>query len=135
VLRKAADLRAAGNAWEAVADAVGLSPGAVRRWPQKYPAPWRAALEEATRRTLAEATAEAVTMLRRQLRSPNEKAVREAAQQLVQIRVALDKARPPKGKTPSAASADPPAYAQRLVNYVRGLTHEQLAAACAEAPG
>lgn len=133
VLRKAADLRAAGNAWEAVAAAVGLPAETVREWPQRYPVRWRKALAAFERRTLTEATAEAVTVLRAQMRSKDEKTVREAAGKLVQIRVALSKARRPANG--GAKQSSPPGYAERLVNYVRGLTHEQLAAACAEAPG
>lgn len=130
VLRKAADLRAAGNAWEAVAAAVGLSAETVRKWPQRYPVRWRKALATFERRTLTEATAEAVAMLRTQLRSKDEKSVREAAHKLVQIRVALTKARrSPRGGTQKSS---PPGYADRLVNYVRGKTREQLIAGAAE---
>lgn len=129
-LRTAADLRAAGNAWEAVAAAVGLPVRQVRRWPERFPTRWRKALDAAARRTLVEATAEALLMLRNQLRAKEEKTVREAALRLVQLRMALDKARrPPKAAAPSAT---PPGYADRLVNYVRGKTREQLIAGAVE---
>lgn len=133
VFRTAADLRAAGNAWEAVADAVSLPVAEVRAWPVQYPEWWRKALTAAGRRFLAEATNEAILQLRKQLRADDTKTVREAALKLVQVRVALDRAaRPPKGDTKRSS---PPGYAERLVNYVRGLSREQLAAACAEESG
>lgn len=129
-LRTAADLRAAGNAWEAVAAGVGLPAETVRRWPQRYPVRWRKALDASARRTLSEANAEAVTVLRTQLRSKDEKTVREAAHKLVQIHVALTKVRrPTKG---GAKQSSPPGYADRLVNYVRGKTREQLIAGAVE---
>ena len=62
VLRKAVELRAAGNSWDAVGAAVGFAAETVRKWPMKYPARWRKAARAAETRTLMEATAEAVYM-------------------------------------------------------------------------
>ncbi len=126
VLRKAADLRAAGNAWDAIGAAVGCSAATVRKWPLRYPARWRQATLAAERRMLSEGTAEAVIVLRKQLRSESEKTVREAAAKLVQIRVALERGRKPPKKQQTANPTDPPGYADRLVRHVRGLTREQL---------
>ncbi len=123
-LRKAADLRAAGNPWDAIGAAVGCSGKTVRKWPLKYPARWRQALRAAERRTLLDATAEAIMVLRTHLRADDEKTVREAAAKLVQIRVALDRARKTKKQQP--AGTDPPGYADRLVRHARSLTREQL---------
>jgi hypothetical protein len=123
-LRKAADLRAAGTPWDAVGAAVGCSGATARKWPLKYPARWRSALRAAERRTLLDATAEAILVLRTHLRADDEKTVREAAAKLVQIRVALDRGRKPSAKQP--AGTDPPGYADRLVRHARSLTRDQL---------
>ena len=134
LIRTAADLRAAGNAWERVADEVGYTPAEVREWPQRYPARWRKGIDAAVRRALAESTAEAILQLRKQLRSEDEKSVREAGLKLVQVRVMMDKARrPAKGDQQQPTS--PPGYADRLLALVRGMTDEQLAEEVAEMEG
>src|SRR4051812_50110550 len=68
VLRKAADLRAAGNAWDAIGAAVGCSAQTVRKWPLRDPARWQRATLAAERRMLAEGTAEAGVGLREEAR-------------------------------------------------------------------
>lgn len=126
-IRLAAELRAAGNAWEKIAKDVGRPLADVRTWPQRFPTRWRKAIEAAERRTLAESTAEAVLVLRKQLRSEDEKSVREAGMKLVQIRVALEKL---YAATETDKSSDsPPGYADRLLALVRGMTDEELAVA------
>ncbi len=132
LIRTAADLRAAGNAWERVADEVEHPLTEVREWPQRYPARWQKAFAAAVQRALVEATSETITLLRKQLRSKNAKSVREAGVMLVQIRVVLEKAaRPAKGDTQPATT--PPGYADRLLALVRGMTDEQIAAEIADA--
>ena len=126
LIRTAADLRAAGNAWEGIATEVGRTVAEVKTWPQRYAARWQQALAAAMRRTLDEATAEAVLVLRKQLRSKDDATAREAGMKLAQIRVLMEKThRPAKGDEPSTT---PPGYADRLLNHVRGMTDDQLAA-------
>ena len=60
LLTRAAELRAGGLSWEAVAAKLGRAPGHVRRWPDRFPDRWRAAIREAERRHLLE-TVEAMT--------------------------------------------------------------------------
>lgn len=133
LLRTAAELRALGNAWEKVAAEVGQPAKVVKSWPQRYPARWGQAFDAAVRQTLAEATAEAVLVLRKQLRSDDEKSAREASLKLVQVRTALDKAtRPAKG---DPQRATPPGYADRLLAHIRGMTDEEVEAATREAVG
>jgi hypothetical protein len=122
-LRTAAELRAAGNVWEKVADDTGYPIAVVKTWPHRYRARWQRELAAAERRALADATAEAILMLRKQLRSEDASSVREAAGKLVQIRVALERAAPTPPTTDS-----PPGFAERLVRYVQGKTREELAA-------
>lgn len=133
LLRTAAELRALGNCWEKIAADVGQPVKVVKAWPQRYPTRWAKAFDAAVRLTLAEATAEAVLVLRKQLRSDDEKSAREASLKLVQVRTALDKAaRPAKGdpqRTP------PPGYADRLLAHIRGMTDEEVEAATRQALG
>jgi hypothetical protein len=130
LVRDAAASRAAGNAWEKVAADVGRTTAVVRTWPRRYADVWRKAFADAERRALAEATAEAVVLLRKQLRSEDEKSVREASLKLVQIRLMLEKADRPDKKPPADS---PPGYADRLLALVRGMTDEQIAAELAAA--
>lgn len=88
---RAAELRAAGSSWEAVAREVGRAAETVRKWPYYFPDLWRAAFAEAKKAVVEEVAAESVLKLRQQLRSKNEKTVRDAAQKLIQYRVALGK--------------------------------------------
>ncbi len=133
LVRTAADLRAAGNAWERIAGEVNRPLADVRAWPQQYPAVWRKALVAAERRTLAEATAEAVTQLRKLLRSDEPKVICDAGMKLVQIRALMERTRrrPATAKQPTS----PPGYADRLLALVRGMTDEQLAATVLEGGG
>jgi hypothetical protein len=123
-LRKAAEARAGGASWEAVAALVGRKAATVRRWPAVYAERWARAARAAERQLLADATAESVHTLRRQLRSDDEKTSREAAQKLIQFRVAVGKTAKPK---PGPAAAKPTSDVQRAAAYLETLTHDQLA--------
>lgn len=90
-IARVAELRAAGSAWDAVAREVGRKAETVRKWPRNYPDLWRAAFAEAKKAVVDEVAAESVLKLRQQLRSTDEKTVRDAAQKLIQYRVALNK--------------------------------------------
>lgn len=91
LLAQAAELRASGASWEAVAGKVGRTERTVRQWPTTYARRWKKFLRIAEQQQLTDATAESVLTLRRQLRSPDEKAGREAATKLIQFRVAAGK--------------------------------------------
>lgn len=123
LIAAAAELRAGGASWDAVATQVGRSVETVRRWPVAYPAIWRKAARIAERQLLTDATAESVHTLRRQLRSEDDKASRDAAQKLIQFRVADGKRGRPKrtAKRPAAASDF-----VRVAAYLETLTHDQL---------
>ena len=123
-LRKAAEARAGGASWEAAAALVGRKADTVRRWPAVYPERWARAVQAAERQLLADATAESVHTLRRQLRSDDEKASRDAAQKLIQFRVAVGKTAKPK---PTPADAKPTSDIRRAAAYLETLTHDQLA--------
>ena len=129
LLALAAEARAGGAAWDAVATKVGRAADTVRRWPTAYPAAWAAAFRAAERRLLAEATAESVHTLRKQLRSDDEKASRDAARNLIQFRVASGKRtkRPARPKAAAGASD-----AARVAAYLEGLTDAQIDALVSE---
>ncbi|MCU0706069.1 MAG: hypothetical protein MUF18_19070 [Fimbriiglobus sp.] len=134
LVRLAAELRAAGNAWEKIAADVDRPVKVVREWPRRFPAQWRRAFAIHERRMLAEATSEAVVVLRQQLRSKDEKTAREAGVKLVQVRTMLEKARGPKAEKPKSKSS-PPGSADRLLAILRGMTDEELRQAALEELG
>lgn len=125
LLVQAAEGRAAGLSWDEIATRVGRSPDTVRRWPRVYRRAWARAVREAEAQLLTQATAESVHTLRKQLRSEDEKASREAAQKLIQFRVAVSKKKPArKAKSGSVATQ----YAA-----LEGLSDEQLRSLAEEA--
>src|SRR5436190_20429259 len=91
LVARAAELRAAGASWDAVAAAVGRAADTCRRWPHSHPRLWRRAYRAAARQKLAEAGAEGLAMLRSSLRSEDEKVRRDAAKALARL---LPRARP-----------------------------------------
>jgi hypothetical protein len=117
---EAAELRAGGMQWDAIAARVGRAANTVRMWPHKHPERWAAALRAAEARVSTEAAAESVFTLRQQLRSTDGEASRDAAHELIHYRVELDKAsrlartdRPPGPETAQVAA------------YLESLTDDQ----------
>lgn len=105
LIARAAELRAAGSSWEVVAREVNRTPATVRRWPTLFARQWEPAFNAAEKAVVAEVAAESVLTLRKQLRSGDEKAGRDAAQKLIQYRVALRKKKPAaKAKTATKTS-------------------------------
>ena len=85
LLAVAADLRAAGASWEAVATRIGRRARECRFWPRRYPDPWAAMCRVAQRRRTVQARAEAVSTLRDLLRSVDEKTKRDSARSLLTL--------------------------------------------------
>jgi hypothetical protein len=102
LLDRAADLRAAGKKWEAVAAELRLSPETVRKWPLRYPTRWRRVQGAADLRAATDAAAEALFVLRQQLRDPDPKVVQTAAQALLNYRLKLE----PRRKRAAAQKFD-----------------------------
>src|SRR4051812_48296644 len=92
LLVQAAELRAGGAKWEAVAAQLHRAADTVRRWPRQYPDRWDIALRDAERRSVCEAAAESVHVLRTLLRSNDEKVRRDAARSLTDLRLEISKA-------------------------------------------
>lgn len=122
LLAEAAELRAGGSSWEAVAAQVGRAAGTVRRWPTLYRARWAAALRAAEARIATEAAAESVLTLRQQLRSEDHKLSRDAAHKLIQYRVALGKKKPAR---PTKTGPAPGSEVVRVAAYLEALSDDQ----------
>jgi hypothetical protein len=94
-MTRAADVRAGGASWDAVAERLNCRPATCSRWPALYPGVWRRLLREAQRRQEQEAACEARTVLRSLLRgSKDEKMRLAAAQEFRRSRRAARRARP-----------------------------------------
>jgi transposase len=121
----AAELRAGGLSWEAVAAKVDRSAETVRKWPTAYPDRWHALLHAAERRLARDAAAESMLILRQLLRSDDEKVRRDAARLLINLRVELDKIDLRSAKPSGQATTSD---AIRLLARMLGIyTDEQLA--------
>lgn len=121
LLSHAAELRAGGLGWDAVAAKVGRAADTVRKWPALYPDRWAAALRDAERRLVGEAGAESVLVLRSLLRSDDEKVRRDAARFLLTLRLELAKL-----DARADAPAPPASDAARLVAFLEGHTDDEL---------
>src|SRR5436305_1851739 len=89
LLHEAAELRAGGLSWEVVARKLGEDVASVRGWAEADPGRWREALRAARRQVVQDGFAEAALTLRRQLRSDDEKAAREAAGWFFRLQMTL----------------------------------------------
>lgn len=124
-LLQAAELRAKGGSWEAVAELVGEPEQVCSGWPALYPSLWRRLFRAARRRMKQECRAEAQHTLRTLLRSAQEQTRLAAAQALLKA-LAITKAEP----APSV-DTDLAEYARE----VRGYSDEQLEHALRKALG
>jgi hypothetical protein len=60
LLLRVVEGRAEGFSWEYVAESVGKSVSAIRKWPDRYPARWEAAMKSVSERVLLDAGAEGI---------------------------------------------------------------------------
>jgi hypothetical protein len=118
LLARAAELRAGGATWAAVGAKLGRRPESVQKWPRRYRKRWAGLLAEAERQQAADAAAEGVHVLRRQLRSDDDRTSREAAHRLLGYKLAADKAKPPPSANPSPA--------RRLADHLETLADDDL---------
>lgn len=124
VLTRAAELRAGGSTWEAVAAKLRRSPETVRKWPTTYPDRWRTVLHHAERRLLTDTGAESVLILRQLLRSKDDKIKWHAAKSLLALRIEFAKL----DARAAAAEALPPPDSDtaRLVAFLEGRPDDEL---------
>jgi hypothetical protein len=78
-LREAAEWRAMGASWPAVANQLGCRPEVCERWPDRYPLDWHHFLARAREKLAQETFSEALRVLLSHMRSRNEKVRHEAA--------------------------------------------------------
>jgi hypothetical protein len=88
---RAAELRAAGVAWETIAKEVNRAVRTVYYWPRKYPKLWADALVQAERNMTGQSDSEAIRALRGLLMSQDEKIRWHAAKSLIVRRLERDK--------------------------------------------
>src|SRR5262245_21546809 len=86
LMATAAELRAGGASWEAVAPEVKRSARTCRDWTTRYPADWDRLLRAAEERLLKEAGAEALFCLRKLLRSEDPWLQQNTAKFLMSLR-------------------------------------------------
>ena len=122
LIQRAAELRAGGASWEMVATDVERAVATVRRWPAEYPAIWKRAFRIAEQQLLTDATAESVLTLRKQLRSEDEKSSRDAAQKLIQFRMAKTKLK----KSPVGKPLKTQSIHHRIALYLETLNDEEI---------
>jgi hypothetical protein len=121
VLLRAAELRAAGCSWELVARTLHRRLAKVRRWPEVFAERWQAALQRAERRNLAEASAEAVLVLRQLLRSSTDTVRRDAARYLVDLWMKLARL-----DRQSEAESAPPTSDRLFAEFLEAHSDEEL---------
>jgi hypothetical protein len=128
----AAALRAGGHSWPHIAAELGRSPETVRQWPRQYPDVWARATADTRRDLLAGACGEALNALRNLLRSDDDRTRRDAARELVRLKVDTEPADEPAARSPLHALAD---YLGGLSDEQRRqLLEEDLADECGPAP-
>src|SRR5262245_1762409 len=120
LMARAADLRAAGASWEAVAKELGRKPDTVRGWPKAHPGDWERLLRRAEAEQIDTAGGEALTTLRRLSRSENERVRLSAAQQLARAR---SEERKRAARAPAAGADD---GLDEILAFVRGLDDDQV---------
>ncbi|HEY2909488.1 MAG TPA: hypothetical protein VGI99_04545 [Gemmataceae bacterium] len=89
ILLEAAEMRAAGETWEAVGAKLHRSGETVRRWPQEYAERWQKFAKVAEHAIVCEGSAESVRVLRAMLRSKDDKVRKDAARALTELRTDL----------------------------------------------
>lgn len=109
LMEAAAEKRAAGYSWNKVAELVGRKLETVRKWQTRYPELWRQLLQAARDQHATDAAAEALSILRTQLRNQDDKLVQAAAKAIIQHF-------PPTRMTPAA---------HKLESYVDGLDERE----------
>ena len=124
LLNQAAELRAGGSTWDAVAAELHRSVETVRKWPTAYAALWQPVLRAAERRQAIDSAAEAILILRQLLRSKDEAVRRDAARWLISLR--LDQAKLDERSPDEAASAGLSSEAKRVVAFLDGQPDDKL---------
>ena len=84
-LTRAAEMRANGIGWNAIARTLKCSPETCQSWPKRFPRTWDSLLGEANREVLHQARGEAIQALRQLLRSSNPHIVLSVAKTILKL--------------------------------------------------
>jgi hypothetical protein len=121
LIARAAEMRAEGETWQVVADAIGRSANTVKKWPKQHAKRWNKLFARAEAALLKDASSEAVHTLRKLLRSKVAKVQHDAAQKLLLLREARSKTG--RSRERSGGSAVP--EVRQLVEFLEGLSDGQ----------
>ena len=106
VLRRAAEMRANGNSWEFVGRKLGVDADAARAWADADPVAWRQAVAHARTEITRDGIAEATVAFRQQLRSDDDRTVRDAAGWFYRLWMTMLRHRKKNAKPAPAAGSD-----------------------------
>ena len=98
VLERAAEMKAAGSSWEAIANALQRKVQTAKKWSRVYANAWQELFGKFEKQFLDEAAAESVLALRRQLRADEATVSIRAAEKLIRYRISRGNSTP----TPTA---------------------------------
>ena len=129
MLNFVAELRAEGLSWDRVAARIKRNPRTLRKWRNKYADRWKLASAQAERGMAAEAECESVIVLRRLLRSIDEKVRWHAAKSLIALRLDLGKL---DSKAPQAEAPRQSPELTRLFTFLDGHPDAELQAIVAD---
>ena len=118
------EARAAGNSWETVAKLVHRTTRTLRRWSQRYPQEWDAALQAAQQQAVVQSGNEGVGILRRLMSSKDERISHLAAWRLIYQRIEMARL---AVKIAAQVPFLPSPAASRVELHSDGLTNEQRA--------
>ncbi len=91
---RAAEMKAAGSSWEAIATALQRTVQTVKKWPRVYANEWQELFGQFEKQFVDEAAAESVLALRKQLRIEKSTLSVQAADKLIRYRISRAKSTP-----------------------------------------
>ncbi len=105
---RAAEMKAAGSSWEAIAIALQRTVQTVKKWPRVYANEWQVMFGQFEKQFVDEAAAESVLALRKQLRIEKSTLSVQAADKLIRYRISRAKSTsaPPPNEGMSAEERD-----------------------------
>ena len=117
-LERAAEMKAAGSSWEAIATALHRKLQTVKQWSRLYANEWQELFAKYEKQLLDEATAESVLALRKQLRADEATVSIQAADKLIRYRISRAKS------TPKPTANDGPTAEERDLQFAKELEDE-----------